>query len=98
LAKFNRENAGPIVIKGLIIAALIHATYNSTVGIGSGIISVATGLPPILSFFGYVLLFDGVFGLYLIRKIKRYRDAYRTAHADEAVTESAFRSEPTEFE
>ncbi|TQR22379.1 hypothetical protein C9J85_12075 [Haloferax sp. wsp5] len=36
LAKFNKENAGPIVIKGLILAALVHATYNSTVGLGYG--------------------------------------------------------------
>ena len=98
LAKFNRENAGPIVIKGLILAALIHATYNSTVGIGSGIIVAVTGLPPLLAFFGYVILFDGIFGLYLIRKIKRYADAYHAAHADDTSHESAFRSEPTEFE
>jgi RsiW-degrading membrane proteinase PrsW (M82 family) len=98
LAKFNRENAGPIVIKGLLIAALIHATYNSTVGIGSGLIAAATGLPPLLAFFGYVIVFDGVFGLYLIGKIKRYRDAYRAAHADDSLDESAFRPESTEFE
>ena len=98
LAKFNRENAGPIVIKGLLIAAFVHATYNSTVGIGSGIINALTGLPPLASFFAYVLLFDGVFGLYLIRKIKRYRDAYRQAHAADAAHEGEFRSERTEFE
>jgi RsiW-degrading membrane proteinase PrsW (M82 family) len=98
LAKFNRENAGPIVIKGLLIAAFIHATYNSTVGIGSGLIMAVTGLPPLLAFFGYVILFDGVFGLYLIRKIKRYRDAYRSAHAEDSIDEGPFQSERTEFE
>jgi RsiW-degrading membrane proteinase PrsW (M82 family) len=98
LAKFNRENAGPIVIKGLLIAAFIHATYNSTVGIGSGVIMTLTGLPPLAAFFAYVLLFDGVFGLYLVGKIKRYRDAYRAANADESSPEGAFAPEQTEFE
>jgi RsiW-degrading membrane proteinase PrsW (M82 family) len=98
LAKFNRENAGPIVIKGLILASLVHATYNSTVGIGSGLIAAVTGLPPLAAFFAYVVLFDGVFGLYLLGKIKRYRDAYRRAHAEDTAHESTFRSEPTEFE
>ncbi|WP_318567446.1 PrsW family intramembrane metalloprotease [Salinigranum marinum] len=98
LAKFNRENAGPIVIKGLLLAAVIHATYNSTVGIGSGIIIAVTGLPPLVAFFAYVLLFDGVFGLFLIGKIKRYRDAYRSAHRDGAASGDRFRSEQNEFE
>jgi RsiW-degrading membrane proteinase PrsW (M82 family) len=98
LAKFNRDNAGPIVIKGLLIAAFVHATYNATVGIGSGIISTVTGLPPLVSFFGYVVIYDGIFGLFLVGKIKRYRDAYRRAHADDASHEGMFQSETTEFE
>jgi len=98
LAKFNRENAGPIVVKGLIIAALIHATYNSTVGIGSGLIALATGLPSIAAFFVYVLLFDGFFGLLLIRKFQRYNNAYRRAHAEDEADERSLASEMTEFE
>jgi hypothetical protein len=86
------------VIKGLLIAAFIHATYNSTVGIGSGLIMAGTGLPPLAAFFAYVVIFDGIFGLFLIGKIKRYRDAYRLAHAEDMSTEEAFTSEPTEFE
>ncbi|MFB6180080.1 MAG: PrsW family intramembrane metalloprotease [Halorientalis sp.] len=31
LAKFNRDNAGPIVVKGLLIAAFIHALYDTAV-------------------------------------------------------------------
>ncbi|MEF8843647.1 MAG: PrsW family glutamic-type intramembrane protease [Haloarculaceae archaeon] len=31
LANFNPENRGPILFKGLLIAAFIHATYNTTV-------------------------------------------------------------------
>lgn len=83
LAKFNPENRGPIVIKGLIIAALIHATYNTTVGIGSGLIQSVTGLPQLAAFFVYVALYVGGFGYLLYRKIQRYRRAYRSAHSAE---------------
>lgn len=82
LAKFNPGNRGPIVVKGIIIAAVIHATYNATVGIGSGLIQSAIGLSNLASSFLYILLYVGFFGYLLYRKIKRYRDAYRTAHAD----------------
>ncbi len=77
LAKFNPDNRGPIIVKGLLIAALIHATYNSTVGLGSFAIATATGLPPLAGFFLFVLLFDGIFGFYLLSKIWRYQRAYR---------------------
>jgi len=83
LAKFNPGNRGPIVVKGLIIAALIHATYNATVGIGSGLIQAVTGLPQLTAFFVYVLLYVGGFGYLLYRKIKQYKNAYRTAHSNE---------------
>jgi len=99
LAKFNRKHSGPIVVKGLLIAALIHATYNSTVGIGSGLVQLATGLPDIVAFFVYVLVFDGIFGLILLRKIRRYNHAYREAHEDDADgDERPLTSEMTEFE
>ncbi|WP_416838535.1 PrsW family intramembrane metalloprotease [Haloferax sp. DFSO52] len=97
LAKFNKKNAGPIVIKGLILASLVHATYNSTVGIGSFAISSLTGLGSLPSFLVYVLIYDGIFGLYLIGKIRRYRNAYHEAH-EGGPPASAFPSEATEFE
>lgn len=81
LAKFNPGSRGPIVVKGLIIAALIHATYNATVGIASGLIQSVTGLAEFTSFFVYILIYVGFFGFLLYRKIKQYRDAYLTAHA-----------------
>ncbi|WP_251342375.1 PrsW family intramembrane metalloprotease [Haloplanus halophilus] len=98
LAKFNRENRGPIIVKGLLVAALIHATYNTTVGIGSGLVGLATGLGQLPSFFVWVLIYDGVFGLILFRKIRRYSHTYRQVHEDETAEESAFDVEPTEFE
>jgi RsiW-degrading membrane proteinase PrsW (M82 family) len=98
LAKFNPENRGPIVVKGLLIAAVIHATYNTTVGIGSGLVAIATGLPQLPSYFVYVLLYDGFFGLLLFRKIRRYSHTYRSVHETEEAEESAFDVEATEFE
>ena len=85
LAKFNPGKRGPIVIKGLLIAAFIHAIYNSTVGIGSGLIALATGLPDLAAFLVFVLVYDGLFGALLLRKIRRYNGAYAAtdAHAVE---------------
>lgn len=85
LAKFNPDRRGPIIVKGLIIAAVIHATYNATVGIGSGLIQSVTGLPDLVAGFTYILLYAVVFGTLLYRKIQRYRDAYRTARRNEDV-------------
>jgi len=81
LAKFNPGNRGPIVVKGLVIAAVIHATYNATVSIGSGLIQAVTGLPSLAASFLYILLYAGAFAYLLYRKIDQYRDAYRAAHA-----------------
>jgi RsiW-degrading membrane proteinase PrsW (M82 family) len=96
LAKFNRENAGPIVIKGLIIAAFIHATYNTTVSVGTGLIAAFTPLSGIAAFLAYVVVYDGVFGLILVRKINRYRNAYRAVRGEQDADRLA--SEETEFE
>jgi RsiW-degrading membrane proteinase PrsW (M82 family) len=87
LAKFNPENRGPIIVKGLIIAAVIHATYNTTIGIGSGLIQAVTGLSQLPAFFVYVLLYVGGFGYLLYRKIQRYNDAHQAAHSN-GTTES----------
>jgi RsiW-degrading membrane proteinase PrsW (M82 family) len=97
LAKFNPGRRGPIVVKGILIAAFVHATYNTTVGIGSGVIAALTGLSGLAPFLVYVLLYDGILALFLLGKIQRYRDSYHEAHAD-ATTASEFESELTEFE
>jgi RsiW-degrading membrane proteinase PrsW (M82 family) len=98
LAKFNPENRGPIVVKGLMIATLVHATYNSTVGIGSALIGIATGLGELPSFLLYVLVYDGIFGLLLFRKISQYAHTYRRVSGNGAVEESSVDVEPTEVE
>ncbi|MEF8841565.1 MAG: PrsW family glutamic-type intramembrane protease [Haloarculaceae archaeon] len=97
LAKFNPDRAGPIVVKGLLIAAFIHGTYNSLVGIVAGLTSFFLGIPPLLAFFAFVVVYDGVFGYFLYRKLRRYRTAFREAHADE-VDEASVSPELTEFD
>jgi Predicted membrane protein len=83
LAKFNPENRGPIVVKGLLIASLIHGTYNVLVTyIPSGLFS--TGLFVLL-----VLAFDGFFFYLLYRKLARYRDVYGDTVEDDTTGENA---------
>ncbi|MFB6220960.1 MAG: PrsW family intramembrane metalloprotease [Halolamina sp.] len=76
LAKYNPENRGPIVVKGLLAASLIHGTYNTLV----------TYLPRDafagVGFVGFVLVFDGFFFYLLYRKMARYRDTYADAVED----------------
>jgi len=95
LAKFNRDYAGPIVLKGLLVAAFVHGTYNVTVGIVPGIV---TDLLPIgygIAFVGYVVLYDLAIGYYLYRKIDRYRRTYQSVTSR---IDGDSRPELTEFE
>ena len=71
LAKFNREHRGPLVVKGLLIAALIHGTYNSFVT------SAPMASLPAWSYLLFVVGFDGLFFYLLYRKLARYRDSYQ---------------------
>ncbi|MWG35547.1 PrsW family intramembrane metalloprotease [Halomarina oriensis] len=82
LAKFNRENAGPIIAKGIIIAALIHATYNSLATVALPGILDALAVPQLVGYFGFVVVFQGFFGYLLYRKIKAYTRAYRDVLSD----------------
>jgi len=93
LAKFNRQRAGPIVIKGLLIAALIHGLYNSMTGFAPEMIAVAFDVPWFVGFVGFVFLFDAVFGLLLLRKLQHYRRAYNQVHGSPAP-----RPQQTEYE
>ncbi len=70
LAKFNPDDAGPIVVKGLVIAALIHATYNTLVGfLGLSFAALIV----------FIVVYDGLFGYLLYRKLARYRAEYGRA-------------------
>lgn len=79
LAKFNPENRGPIVVKGLLIAAFIHATYNSIVSNIAAAMNLVPGLDAIspgVVFIAFIFIYDGVFFYILYRKISRYRDTF----------------------
>ncbi|MFB6308648.1 MAG: PrsW family intramembrane metalloprotease [Haloarculaceae archaeon] len=93
LAKFNPEDAGPIVVKGIVVAALIHGTYNTLAPVGSGVIALLYGVDPLTGFFLFVVVFDGLFGLFLLRKLNRYQKVYRRVHETDDPTAA-----PTEFE
>ena len=95
LAKFNPEHRGPIIVKGLVVAAAIHALYNTLVGPVVSVVSAVTGLPRVPSLLLFVLAFQGAFGYVLLRKIWRYRDAYRETRDAVAPT---VEPELTEFE
>ncbi len=68
LAKFNPEHKGPLVVKGLLIAAFIHGLYNTTVTYleFSGPVFVA-----------FVVVYDGFWLAVLYRKLSRYRKLYQ---------------------
>ncbi len=98
LAKFNPENAGPIVAKGLLIAAFIHATYNTLVGLVPGLVSLLVpGVPIVVLFLGFVIVYQGVFFYILYRKLKRYETAYSRAH-EGPETAAEYEVELTEFD
>ena len=91
LAKFNSEHRGPLVLKGLLTAAFIHALYNSTINIGTAVIHAGTGLPALVSFLLYVVIYDGFWGYLLFKKIRAYTQAYDDANSGlAAVVDSSF--------
>ncbi|WP_227133477.1 PrsW family intramembrane metalloprotease [Halorubellus salinus] len=75
LAKFSDDHWGPIVVKGLLIAAGIHATYNSIVTL------VDFGAFPLVDggvgFVLFVFAFEGAVGYVLYRKLSKYNRYYR---------------------
>ena len=95
LAKFNREYAGPIVLKGLLVAAFVHGTYNVTVGIVPDILAAYLPIGFGIAFVGYVICYDLAIGYYLYRKLARYRRAYRAISDD---SDDISQPELTEFE
>jgi RsiW-degrading membrane proteinase PrsW (M82 family) len=98
LAKFNREDAVPIILKGLVIAAFIHATYNVLVGIVPALVSlVVPGVPVIVLFFGFVIVYIGLFFVILYRKLERYRSHYHAVH-DDVEDPAELEPEVTEFD
>jgi RsiW-degrading membrane proteinase PrsW (M82 family) len=85
LAKFNPENAGPIIVKGLFLAAMVHALYNSLVSI----------LPlTLLWFIGFIIIYDGTLAYIIYRKINRYRDYYNQTNAATHIRDGTYTPHP----
>jgi RsiW-degrading membrane proteinase PrsW (M82 family) len=98
LAKFNRDDAGPIVVKGLLIAAFFHGTYNLLVGIVPGAVANASAeVTREMALVGFIVVYDGSIGYFLYRKIRRYRRIYSRVGAREGV-ERAIDAELAEFD
>ncbi len=70
LARFNPENRGPIVVKGLLIAVFIHALYNTSV-------TVLPGILPGIALLGFIVVYHGFWFTLLYRKVRSYRELYR---------------------
>ena len=83
LAKFNREYRGPIVVKGLLIAVVLHGAYNTTVTYVPALFS-----PPNWWYLLFVVAFDGTFFYLLYRKLGRYRDNYAAVDGEARAQES----------
>lgn len=98
LARFNRQYAGPIVLKGLLIAGLLHAGYNVLVSSEAlyvpGYIADLFGVSEFAALFTFVVAYNGVLIVLLIHKLSQYRAVYRETHPDQRTV----RSELTEFE
>lgn len=94
LAKFNRPYAGALIIKGITIAAVIHATYNVLLYVIPGALVAATGMSVVAAFLVYILIYDGLAAYFLYRKLAGYRRAYRAA----TVPTSEGGPDRTEFE
>ena len=95
LAKFNREYAAPIVVKGLLVAIFIHGWYNILVSRVPDIIAAIFGFSNIAAIVVFIIAYDGIFAVLLGRKLSQYRAVYRQAHDD---SQREIESELTEFE
>ncbi|MCL9812741.1 PrsW family intramembrane metalloprotease [Natranaeroarchaeum aerophilus] len=81
LAKFNRDHAVPLVAKGLLLAAVIHATYNTGASIVPPWLVGTLSLSSLSAVVIYVVAFDIAAGYFLYLKLKRYQDTYRAVGA-----------------
>ena len=80
LAKFNRDQYGPLVVKGLLVAALLHGTYNSLTTLLPRLLPMTA-----LTTFAFILLWDGALTVLLVRKLRRYRRVVSEVPDDERV-------------
>ncbi|MFW6045399.1 MAG: PrsW family intramembrane metalloprotease, partial [Natronomonas sp.] len=63
----------------------IHATYNTLVGIVPGLVLLLVpDVSIIVVFFGFVVVYVGLFFYVLYRKLRRYRRVFNDATSDDA--------------
>ena len=93
LARFSREYAGAIVLKGLLIAVGAHALYNILARQVPELLASTLGLSTFGGFVGFVVVYDGLLVAVLLRKLSRYRAAYRATRPRDT-----YASELTEFD
>ena len=79
LAKFNPESRGPIILKGLLIATLVHATHNSAVVYLPAVLEVGA----LHLWASVAVAINGVLLVVLVHKLERYRQAHADAIAVE---------------
>ena len=96
LAKFNPDHAGPLVVKGLGIAAILHAVYNTSVTAIPLGVDALTPFSPTVATLGFIVGYNLLIGYYLYRLLAGYRRAYRATDAGQPDVDVP--PEPTEFD
>lgn len=83
LARFNRQYAGPIVLKGLTVAVGFHALYNTI--ISPETVDLPARIAALLDFseiaglVTVVIVYDGLVFLFLFHQLSKYRNAREAA-------------------
>ncbi len=83
LAKVVPEHRGALVLKGFVVAVVLHATYNSVTvaffGVGTGAVAPTTWIPAVelgeSAQVVFILVFYIGIGYYVLMKIERHRNA-----------------------
>lgn len=99
LARFNPDHRGPIIVKGLLIAAGAHATYNTGVTMIPWVLERVPGLEGVsvgAAFVGFVIVYDGALLLVLLRKLRRYRHTFQMTGAVDADRDTGTDNRPAE--
>ena len=96
LADVVPANRGRVVVKGIVVAALLHGFYNSTVGPVTELLAGTTGVDAVVWLVVYVLAYASVVGAYLLRKLRHAREAYEEERRNGGVSSTLEWSEGAE--
>lgn len=101
LARFNREHAGPLVLKGLVIAIGLHALYNMLVDpavvdiLGWMVETLGLFDSETAALFTFAIVYNGLIFIFLLHKLSLYKNTYLEASDS---THESIESELTEFD